>query len=125
MNYSYLMGIKDINILRNKGFIIKEIGDDYDIAFTKDKEKEYEEFVIENLEPGYWNEYLGDRFVFIFKYLDNTVKKYIHTKDNEQEIFELCCKFAEYKFPSFIEMLLDNEFYEKNYFRKNEEFTEK
>lgn len=120
MNYSYLMGIKDISILRNQGFTIEKINADYGITFTKDKEKEYEEFISNNLEPGYWNEYLGDKFVFIFKYPDNTVKKYIYTKDNEQEIFDLCCKFAEYKFSSFIGMLMDNEFYKNNYFNKKE-----
>jgi len=118
MNYSYLMGVKDVSELRNNGFIIEEIDGDYGIIFTKDKEKQYEEFVTRNLEAGYWNEYLGDSFVFIFKYTDNSVKKYIYDKNNEQEIFDLCCKFAECNFPSFMQMLKDNSFYAEKYFNR-------
>ena len=40
MNYSYLMGVKDVSELRNSGFIIEEIDGDYGIIFTKDKEKQ-------------------------------------------------------------------------------------
>ena len=49
MNYSYLMGIKDITKLKDEGFIIDEIDGDYGIKFEKNKEKVYEDFVIENL----------------------------------------------------------------------------
>lgn len=47
MNYSYLMGIKDITQLKNNDFIIEEIGDDYGIKFTKDKKEFYEKFIID------------------------------------------------------------------------------
>ena len=57
MNYSYLMGVKDVSELKNKGFVVEEIDGDYGIIFPKDKEKQYEEFVIKNLEAGYWNEH--------------------------------------------------------------------
>ena len=118
MNYSYIMGIKDISILKNKGFIIEKIKDNFGVVFESGKEKEYEEFITNNLEEGYWNEYLGERLVFIFKYPDSIVKKYIYSKENEQEILELCCRFAEYKFSSIKDMLMGNEFYKKNYFDK-------
>ena len=42
MNYSYLMGIKDITKLKDKGFIIDEIDGDYGIKFEKDEAKFYE-----------------------------------------------------------------------------------
>lgn len=116
MNYSYLMGIKDVTKLRNAGFIIEEIDGDYGVKFEKNKEKFYENFVIENLKAGYWNEYLGEKFVFIFKFKDGSVKKYIYDKTNEEEIFNLCCKFAECTFPSFHQMLENNSFYAENYF---------
>lgn len=115
------MGIKDISILKNKGFSIEKIKYNYGVSFKSSKEKEYEEFIINNLEAGYWNEYLGDKFIFIFKYPDSTVKKYIYSKENEQEILELCCRFAEYKFSSIKDMLMGNEFYKKNYFDKKKE----
>ena len=118
MNYSYLMGVKDVSELKNKGFVVEEIDGDYGIIFPKDKEKQYEEFVIKNLEAGYWNEYLGENFVFIFKFPDNSIKKYLYDKNNEEEIFNLCCEFAECRFPSFMQMLKDNSFYSENYFNK-------
>lgn len=116
MNYSYLMGVNDVTTLKNAGFIIEKIDNNYGIKFDEDKEKIYEDFVIENLSPGYWNEYLGDKFVFIFKFMNGTVKKYIYDKTNEEEIYKLCCEFAEYTFPSIIQMLKDNTFYADNYF---------
>lgn len=122
MNCSYLMGVKDVTKLKDNGFLIQEIDGDFGISFSKDKEKFYEDFVIENLEEGYWNEYLGERFVFIFKFPDGTVKRFVHDKNNEEEIFKLCCKFAEYEFTSFIDMLKDNEFYAENYFNKKVQF---
>lgn len=116
MNYSYLMGVKDVTKLKEEGFAIEEIDDDYGIKFEKSKEQFYETFVMEHLEPGYWNEYLGDKFVFIFKFMDGSVKKYVYDKTNEEEIFNLCCEFADYTFPSFQQMLKDNTFYAENYF---------
>lgn len=116
MNYSYLMGVKDITQLKNNGFIIEKIDDDYGVKFSNDKKEFYEKFIIENLKVGYWNEYLGDDFVFIFKFNEEKAKKYIYNEQNEEEILNLCCKFANYKFPSCLEMLKENEFYAKNYF---------
>lgn len=52
MNYSYLMGVKDITELKNNGFIVEEINGNYGIKFEKDKAKFYEEFIIKNLEVG-------------------------------------------------------------------------
>ncbi len=119
MNYSYLMGVKDITELLDHNFIVEEIDGDYGIRFTKDKENVYEEFVIKNLENGYWNEYLGDKFVFIFKFSDGKIKRYVYSKDNEEEILKLCSEFAECEFPSFIQMLKDNSFYAENFFNVN------
>ena len=33
MNYSYLMGVKDITELKNNGFIVEEINGNYGIKF--------------------------------------------------------------------------------------------
>lgn len=116
MNYSYLMGVKDITELQKEGFYIEEIDGDFGIKFPKNKENLYEEFIVQNLEKGYWNEYLGDKIVFIFKFLDGKIKKFIYTKENENEILALCREFAEYDFPSFYQMIEDNPFYSTNYF---------
>ena len=118
MNYSYLMGVKDITELRNNGFIIEEAEGVYCIKFEKDKEKFYQNFIIKNLEAGFWNEYLGDEWVFIFKFNDGSVKIYIYDENNEDEILNFCCEFAECNFPSLKQMLEDNSFYAKNYFNK-------
>lgn len=119
MNYSYLMGVKDITELLDHDFIVEEIDGDYGIKFTKDKENVYEEFVIKNLENGYWNEYLGDKFVFIFKFPDGKIKRYVYSNDNEEEILKLCSEFAECEFSSFIQMLKGNSFYAENFFNVN------
>lgn len=118
MNYSYLMGVKDVSELVNAGFVIEQIDDDYGVKFTKEQENKYEEFVVKNLEPGYWNEYLGDNIVFIFKYPNNEIKKFILDDINEREILNLCCEFAECDFSSLRQMLEENSFYEINYFNR-------
>lgn len=116
MNYSYLMGVKDVTNLRDNGFEIEEIDGDYGITFSKEKAQFYEDFVIANLEAGYWNEYLGEKYIFIFKFNDGSIKRFVHNETNEAEIFELCCAFAECQFPSFTQMLKDNSFYAQKYF---------
>ncbi len=116
MNYSYLMGIENVSELKARGFIIEEIDGDFGIKFSKDKENEYEEFLVKNLDPGYWNEYLGEEIVFIFKFPDGSIKRFVYSEDSEQEILDLCGEFNECVYTSFIEMLRDVDFYEENYF---------
>ena len=43
MNYSYVMGITDIDDLRKNGFNIKIYGENYGISFPDDKIKIFEE----------------------------------------------------------------------------------
>lgn len=117
MNYSYVMGIPDINELRENGFNIKTYGENYGISFPDDKIKIFEEFICKNLQNGFWNEYLGKEKVFIFKSENSEIKRYILNNDNEEEILNLCSKFADYKFESITKMLNDNEFYLDTYFK--------
>ena len=117
MNYSYVMGIPDINELRENGFNIKTYGENYGISFPDDKIKIFEEFICKNLQNGFWNEYLGKEKVFIFKSENSEIKRYVLNNDNEEEILNLCSKFAEYKFESITKMLKDNKFYLETYFK--------
>lgn len=120
MNVSYLMGIKDVTVLKENNFIIENIDDDYGITFSKDKEAFYENFIIQNLEKGYWNEYLSEqnRFVFIFKMNDGSIKRYVYNNENADEILSLCCEFAGCSFSSCMQMLKDNSFYASHYFNR-------
>lgn len=119
--YSYVMGIsREILILKEydfeieKEFDIEENRNNYRIIFPVDKFELYEEFIVKNLEKGYWNEYLNnEKVVFIFKFEDGSAKKYVLTDKNHDEILELCCKFAEFEFKSIKEMLLSNDFYKE------------
>ena len=117
MNYSYVMGIPDINELRENGFNIKTYGENYGISFPDDKIKIFEEFICKNLQNGFWNEYLGKEKVFIFKSENSEIKRYVLNNDNEEEILNLCSKFADYKFESITKMLKDNKFYLETYFK--------
>ena len=117
MNYSYVMGIPDINELRENGFNIKTYGENYGISFPDDKIKIFEEFICKNLQNGFWNEYLGKEKVFIFKSENSEIKRYVLNNDNEEEILNLCSKFADYKFESITKLLNDNEFYLDTYFK--------
>ena len=117
MNYSYVMGITDIDDLRKNGFNIKIYGENYGISFPDDKIKIFEEFICKNLKNGFWNEYLGKEKVFIFKFENGEIKRYVLDDENEEEILNLCSKFAEYKFESITKILKDNKFYLETYFK--------
>lgn len=89
MNYSYLMGINDIEKLKQNNIEL------------------FEEYICKTLENGFWNEYLGKDKVF-FKFNNGEIKKYILNKNNEKEILNLCCEFADYEFESIEKMLRNN-----------------
>ena len=91
MNYSYVMGINNIDKLKQNNFKIEQFGNNYGIIFDDEKIEIFEKYICETLERGFWNEYLGKDKVFIFK-------------------------FANYKFESIEKMLRDNNFYKENYY---------
>ena len=117
MNYSYIMGVKNIEKLKENGFEIKSYGEDYGVVFSDEQIELFEKFIYESLENGFWNEYLGKNIVFIFKFDDGKIKKYIVDDDNKNEVLKLCCEFAKCEFESFEKMLKDNEFYAETYFK--------
>ena len=72
----------------------------------------------ENLRPTYWNEYLGEEIVFIFKMDNGSIKRIVRDELNDEEILDLCRKFAGVDFEDVDTMLSDNEFYARTYFRE-------
>lgn len=121
MNYSYVMGIRDIEVLKQNHFEVKQFGHHYGIIFSDDQIEFYEKFICEQLQNGFWNEYLGKKIVFLFKFQDGTVKRFVFNDKNEQEILRLCCEFAGVEFSSILDMLQENEFYRNLYFQQNED----
>ena len=119
MNYSYLMGINNIDILKQNNFKIKYFGSNYGVIFDDNKIELFEKYISETLENGFWNEYLGKDKVFIFKFKNSEIKKYVLNKKNEKEILKLCCEFADCKFESIDKMLKDNRFYAETYYTEN------
>lgn len=118
MNYSYVMGIDDINKLKEENFEIQQFGNSFGVVFSDEKIKLFEEYICKSLKNGFWNEYLGKDKVFIFKFKNGEIKRYVLNEDNEQEILKLCCEFASYEFESIDKMLRKNEFYAENYYNK-------
>ena len=118
MNYSYVMGIENIDKLKENNFEIKPYGNNYGISFSSDKIEIFENFIFETLQNGFWNEYLGKEKVFIFKFNDGKIKRYVLNNDNEKEVLDLCQKFADCEFKSIDNMLRDNSFYAETYFKK-------
>lgn len=119
MNYSYLMGINNIEKLKQNNFEIKSFGNNYGVIFDEDKIEVFEQYICETLENGFWNEYLGKDKVFIFKFNNGEIKRYILNKNNEKEILKLCCEFADYEFESIEKMLRNNSFYAETYYAES------
>ncbi len=119
MNYSYLMGINNIEKLKQNNFEIKSFGNNYGVTFDENRIELFEKYICETLENGFWNEYLGKYKVFIFKFNNGEIKKYILNKNNEKEILKLCCEFADYEFESIEKMLRSNSFYAETYYAKS------
>lgn len=119
MNYSYIMGVNNIDVLKQNNFKIKQFKNNYGVIFDDNKVELFEKYICATLENGFWNEYLGKDKVFIFKSKDGEIKKYVLNNDNEKEILKLCREFAECEFESIDKMLRDNEFYAENYYAGN------
>lgn len=114
MNYSYVMGIgREINDLAAQGFSIENEGDNYMVSFSDDLSTVWEDFIVNHLEIGYWNEYIAkDKVVFIFR-LSNGVKRYEVYNFQNDEVLALCERLCGCKFQSIKQMLSGNHFYAK------------
>lgn len=114
--YSYLMGANEkILKLIEMDFKIDEVDGDYEVIFPKEKTGLYEDFILKNLQPGFWNEYINNEtMVFMFRHKDGKFQKITLNHDNENMILNLCCGFANTKFTSIKDMVLGNDFYKNN-----------
>lgn len=114
MYHSYVMGIDDsIQELTAEGFEIKNDGNNYMVAFPKEKSSAWEIFISSHLELGYWNEYLTeDGVVFLF-HLDIGIVRYEVHDFNNDEVLSLCEKLCECKFESLKHMLTGNHYYKE------------
>lgn len=112
MYYSYVMGVDEsILELKNQGFQIENDGENYKIAFPKDKASVWEEFITKRLQVGYWNEYLaGNRVVFLFQ-LEQGIKRYEVYDFKNKEVLDLCEKFSGQRMDSLYLMLSKNHYY--------------
>lgn len=118
MNYSYVMGVDNVETLDRSKFDIEEIDGDYGISFDDAYIEDFEDFIVENLRPTYWNEYLGEEIVFIFKFGNGEIKRIVRDDVNDEEILELCRKFSGVDFEDVDTMLSDNSFYARTYFKE-------
>jgi leucyl-tRNA synthetase len=93
---SYLMSYKNISeseLTNLKIKIIKKEKDGLMIEIPEDKLIEYEKLITEKLEPGFWNEYVGKKIVFIFKNKDKKVERIELNKETEKKINTLAQSF--------------------------------
>jgi leucyl-tRNA synthetase len=98
VNYyrSYLMGADQISDkeLQELGVkIIKKINDGRKIEIPKKSIAKYEELVENKLTLGFWNEYVGEKIVFIFKHKSGKLEKMDLSLDNERKINKLAAEF--------------------------------
>lgn len=74
----------------------------------------YEEIISKYLKPGFWNEYISDKVVFMFKNKEGKIIRYEWDVNNEQEILKLCNEYANFNKTSLEETLLEVPFYKDN-----------
>ena len=74
----------------------------------------YIDIIKKKLESGFWNEVVGDKIIFIFKFKDGSVREYELTTGKEQEIDKLCAEFNNEppeKTANVYKYISDNKFY--------------
>jgi len=115
---SYLMGVDNIDSdLKKLGLDISNKSDSgsYLLTIPKEKLAAYEKLVIEKLKPGFWNEYISDSTVFIFKHKDGKIERIESSPKTGSRILELCKEFANLYFSSVEDALNSNEWYWPKY----------
>lgn len=116
---SYLMGADNISDDEIKSFNIsieeKNNDGNRSLKIPEEKLSQYIKLIETKLSKGFWNEIIGTKeIIFIFKFNDNSIKKYILSPENEQEIDKLCAEFNNEpadKTANVYKYISDNKFY--------------
>ncbi|MBI5369626.1 leucine--tRNA ligase [Candidatus Uhrbacteria bacterium] len=94
---SYVMGADGISPadFENIGVTIarKTADGDYEVEIPRGREKEFERLMSEKMAPGFWNEYVGDETVFLFKHTDGHIERLVMNAQTMARIDELACEF--------------------------------
>jgi leucyl-tRNA synthetase len=98
---SYLMGAENISDddLSKIGINIvdKTETGSRKLEIPKKSIGKYEELISKKLSSGFWNEYIGDKIMFIFKHKDNKTEKLEYNHDNIDKINSLTADFSDDK----------------------------
>ncbi len=94
---SFLMGAENIQDKQLKLLDIEIVEKDSDgdrkLKIPSENLNQYLDLIKSGLTPGFWNEVIGDKEItFVFKFKDETIKQYILSPENEQEIDKLCAE---------------------------------
>jgi len=108
---SYVMGVGDVAALEGMGAKVESKGENCEVLIPEQKLEEYEAWVSASLKPGFWNEYVGRNVVFVFKTLEDEVRRLVWSDETEEEILGLCREYAKADFTDVKSMLLGNDFY--------------
>ena len=112
---SYLMGaskISDGDLAKLGIRIVQKMKDgDRKIEIPKEKLKEYEKLILLKLDNGFWNEYLGEEIVFLFKSKQGQTKRIVLNNKTAEEINELSSLYTKRKFVNPWLTLAQNDFY--------------
>jgi len=112
MYYSYVMGIgNNISDLDGKGFTIKRFTNNFGVEFPEEKADDWEHFISDFLELGYWNEYLTEEGVVFLFHLEEGIKRYEVKEYKNDEVLALCENLCGRKFGSIKDMLKQNHYY--------------
>lgn len=94
---SYLMGGKNISDKDLSDVGVKILGQGKSgrkVEIPKAKISEYEKLIQGKLENGFWNEYVGEQIVFLFKNDKGEVKRYVLSNANHKEISKLASEYT-------------------------------
>ena len=111
---SYVMGVEDISgELLGAGVKIdgKTASGSFKVSFPYNKISDFEKLITERLKPGFWNEYIADDIVFVFKDKDGSTQRIVWDESDETGLLKLCNEYAKANFPSIREMLEGNDWY--------------